>query len=146
MYVPNFAAEQPGATYYYSPLNVYPFGVVDASAEPTMLNAFVYNKGESFYVAIIASFIVANASCFLFIGDPLKGGNQVASMLWKLLRMKGLLNGITLNEINFVFDNCGGQNKNRMVYRMLTIMVKLMRHFLGAAREVQEVHIYASEP
>jgi hypothetical protein len=39
--------------------------------------------------------------------------------------MKGLLNGITANEINLVFDNCAGQNKNRMVYRMLFFMVKL---------------------
>jgi hypothetical protein len=45
MYVPNFAAEQPGATYYYSPLNVYPFGVVDASTSPTMLTAFVFSEG-----------------------------------------------------------------------------------------------------
>ena len=46
MYVPNFAAEQPGATYYYSPLNVYPFGVVDASTTPSMLTAFVFSEGE----------------------------------------------------------------------------------------------------
>jgi hypothetical protein len=45
MYVPNFAAEQPGATYYFSPLNVYPFGVVDASTSPTLLTAFIYSEG-----------------------------------------------------------------------------------------------------
>ena len=45
MYVPNFAAEQPGATYYFSPLNVYPFGVVDTSTTPTMLTAFVFSEG-----------------------------------------------------------------------------------------------------
>jgi hypothetical protein len=48
MYVPNFAAEQPGATYYFSPLNVYPFGVVDTSTSPTMLTAFVYSEGTYF--------------------------------------------------------------------------------------------------
>jgi hypothetical protein len=46
MYVPNFAQEQPGATYYYSPLNVYPFGVVDASTDPTLLTAFIFNEGK----------------------------------------------------------------------------------------------------
>jgi hypothetical protein len=46
-------------------------------------------------------------------------------MLWKMFQMKGLLNGDTANEINLVFDNCAGQNKNRMVYRMLFFMVKL---------------------
>ena len=45
MYLPNFNAEQPGATYYYSPLNVYPFGIVDGSTEPTELTAHVYYEG-----------------------------------------------------------------------------------------------------
>ena len=45
MYLPNFSAEQPGSTYYYSPLNVYPFGVVDGSTEPTELTAHVYYEG-----------------------------------------------------------------------------------------------------
>lgn len=61
----------------------------------------------------------------LFLGEAKKGGNSVASMLWKLFELKGLMNGVTANEINLVFDNCAGQNKNRMVYRMLFFMVKL---------------------
>jgi hypothetical protein len=60
-----------------------------------------------------------------FLGEAKKGGNSVASMLWKLFHLKGLMNGRTANEINIVFDNCAGQNKNRMVYRMLFFMVKL---------------------
>ena len=102
MYLPNFAAEQPGATYYYSPLNVYPFGIVDASKTPTELTAHVFYEGEA-----------------------KKGGNSVASMLWKQLKMKGLMNGECVKEINFVFDNCAGQNKNRMVTRLLFFMVRL---------------------
>jgi hypothetical protein len=46
-------------------------------------------------------------------------------MIWKMFQMKGLLNGVTANEINLVFDNCAGQNKNRMVYRLLFFLVKL---------------------
>ena len=46
MYVPNFSADQPGATYYYSPLNVYPFGIVDGSTEPSHLSAHVYYEGK----------------------------------------------------------------------------------------------------
>ena len=47
-------------------------------------------------------------------------------MLWKELRGKGLLQpGKCAKEINFVFDNCAGQNKNRMVLRFLVILVKL---------------------
>jgi hypothetical protein len=46
MYLPNFAAEQPGATYYFSPLNVYPFGIVDCSQDPTELTAMVFTEGK----------------------------------------------------------------------------------------------------
>ena len=46
MYVPNFNSEQPGATYYYSPMNVYPFGIVDGSCDPSMLTAHVYYEGK----------------------------------------------------------------------------------------------------
>jgi hypothetical protein len=42
MYLPNFAAEQPGATYYFSPLNAYPFGIVDCSQDPLDLTAMVF--------------------------------------------------------------------------------------------------------
>ena len=45
MYLPNFASEQPGATYYYSPLNVYPFGLVDGSTDPSQLTAHVFYEG-----------------------------------------------------------------------------------------------------
>lgn len=102
MNIPNFSAEQPGATYYYSPLSVYPFGVVDCSTEPSELTAHVFYEGEG-----------------------KKGGNSVASMIWKQLELSGLINGKCSHEINFVFDNCTGQNKNRMVMRMLVILVKL---------------------
>ena len=37
----------------------------------------------------------------------------------------GLLDGQTAKEINLVFDNCTGQNKNRMVLRVLFFLIKL---------------------
>jgi hypothetical protein len=46
-------------------------------------------------------------------------------MIWKFLQLKKLRNGITANEINFVFDNCTGQNKNQMVTHFLFFLVKL---------------------
>ncbi len=54
-----------------------------------------------------------------------KGGNTVASCIWKFLELKGLRNGRTAAEICFVFDNCTGQNKNRMVTRLLFYLVRL---------------------
>lgn len=114
-YVPNFADEQPGKTYFLSPLNAYVFGICDASTKPTELSAHFY-MGEP---------------------DGAKGGNNVASLLWKELIRKQLLpsncptreapmgrSHKATDEVNFVFDNCTGQNKNRYVLRMLFFMVQ----------------------
>ena len=46
-------------------------------------------------------------------------------MLWKTLKLKGHFDGQCAKEINFVFDDCTGQNKNRMITRLLFFMVKL---------------------
>ena len=108
MYLPNFASSQPGATYYYSPLNEYCFGVVDASTRPSKLYGHVYLED---------------------LGK--KGGDNVASMLWKQLKILGLIPqdnskpATAAKELNIVMDNCGGQNKNNMVLRMLLLLVKL---------------------
>jgi hypothetical protein len=108
MYLPNFASSQPGATYYYSPLNAYCFGVVDASTRPSKLYGHIYLED---------------------LGK--KGGDNVASMLWKQLKLIDLIpenNGrpsAPAKELNIVMDNCGGQNKNNMVLRMLILLVKL---------------------
>jgi len=113
MYVPNFAGEQPGETYYYSPVNAYCFGVVNNAWVPSVMTAYVYLEDEG-----------------------KKGGNNVCSMLWQEFGTQGLLplfdldtgivfdNHVPVPEINLVFDNCGGQNKNRMVFRLLVYMVK----------------------
>ena len=108
MYLPNFASSQPGATYYYSPLNTYCFGVVNGSTRPSKLFGHIYleDRGK-------------------------KGGDNVASMLWKQLKLSGLVPedntkpATAAKEINIVMDNCGGQNKNNMVLRMLLFLVKL---------------------
>ena len=114
-YVPNYADEQPGKTYFLSPLNAYVFGVCDASTDPTKLAAHFYMEP-----------------------DGAKGGNNVASLLWKELGRHGLIPTrcpstqriITrthrpAKEVNFVFDNCTGQNKNRMVLRLLYFMIRM---------------------
>jgi hypothetical protein len=103
MNLPNFASEQPGATYYFTPMSVYPFGIVDCSTEPSELTAYCYYEGEA-----------------------KKGGNSVCSILWKYVLAQGLLDGSSkAKEINFVFDNCGGQNKNKMVLRFMIMLAKL---------------------
>eukprot|EP00978_Attheya_sp_CCMP212_P020732 scaffold59674_cov28-Attheya_sp.AAC.1 len=112
LYVPNFAGEQPGETYYISPVNASTFGVADNSQHPTTLAAYCYLEDSG-----------------------KKGGNDVCSMLWQEFQRKNLVpdydagNNIPVThmpakEINIVLDNCGGQNKNRMLFRMLFFMVK----------------------
>jgi hypothetical protein len=100
--LPNFASEQPGDTYYLSPLNCFCFGMVDCSAVPTRIAGLMYTED---------------------IGR--KGGNNVASLIWYNLQRLGVINTPEpFKEINIVMDNCGGQNKNRMVLRLLFYLVK----------------------
>jgi len=100
MGVPYFGGEQAGDVYYFSPLGVYCFGVVDTPINK--LHAHVYHEGQ--------------------MG---KGGNQVASLLMKTLKhMELLRENETGNELNIVMDNCGGQNKNRMVLRLALLLVE----------------------
>jgi hypothetical protein len=83
--IPYLGAEQSGATYYYSPLNVFVFGVVDMRTQ--RLHAFVYDEGTG-----------------------KKGGNNVASMIVEYLSIYGMLQN-NKKKLKIVMDNCSGQNK-----------------------------------
>jgi hypothetical protein len=39
--IPHFSGEQPGDTYYYFPLSVYYFGIVDALCTPKVLHCYL---------------------------------------------------------------------------------------------------------
>jgi hypothetical protein len=61
-------------------------------------------------------------------GDGKKGSNNVASFVLKTLDKWGLLDqekGIR-NELNQVFDNCPGQNKNNHVLHLVPYLVELV--------------------
>ena len=111
---PFFGKEQPGETYYMSPLTINVFGINDGNKEQDHLYAYCYNEG---------------------IGT--KGGNNVASMLMHHLETQGLLqdNG---KHLVLVCDNCGGQNKNRMVLRTILFLVES-----GAFQEVTLLFLIA---
>ena len=96
--MPHLGDEQPGETYYYSPVNVYTLGIVNTGLTPMKLFAYVCHEDEG-----------------------KKGGNNVASCIRRQLFHDGFPSGDRkhIEEMNFVFDNCGGQNKNRMAMRML---------------------------
>ena len=46
LYLSNFEDEQPGDTYYYSPLNVYQSGIVDVSTGKDLLHSYTYIEVE----------------------------------------------------------------------------------------------------
>ena len=101
--MPHFGGEQPGDTYYFSPLTINGFGVVDYCVE--VLDAYIYTEAEG-----------------------KKGGNNVVSLLHKSLEKKGVFteaaNKGAGKRLTMVFDNCGGQNKNRMVLRYAMYLVE----------------------
>jgi hypothetical protein len=103
--LPHFRATQPGDTYYLLPLNIFMFGMADVLAEKDHLYAHVYHEGKG-----------------------KKGGNNVASLILKTLRLLGPLipdGGVSIKELNIVFDNCSGQNKNNHVLRLVPFLVEM---------------------
>lgn len=103
--LPHLGSSQPGDSYYFSPKNVYIFGIVNVSQKPNKLTAYVYQEE-----------------------DGNKGGDNVASLLMCYLTN----NIIRRNEIGgcltIIADNCAGQNKNNSVLRMALWLVE-MKHF-----------------
>jgi hypothetical protein len=100
--LPHFGSEQPGDTYYYSPLFIYVFGVADVSSDRPKLFSYGYHEGQGS-----------------------KGGNNVASLLMKAMTDLGwLIPGECGGRLSIVMDNCGGQNKNKMVLRLALYLVE----------------------
>lgn len=58
-------------------------------------------------------------------GQGQKGGNNVASLLFKVLKNIGAMKEDEMGgSLTIVMDNCGGQNKNRMVLRSALFLVE----------------------
>jgi len=82
-----YIKEQPGITYYYSPLSIYNLGIVD--------HAHVYDDG----------WVTEHMHCHVYHeGVGKKGANNVASLIMKTLRGLNLLHGdLVGGEINICF-------------------------------------------
>jgi hypothetical protein len=109
MELPVYYDEQPGCTYYYSPLSVYNLGVVNHAHRyenrdvGKHMYAHVYHEGN--------------------------GAKNVASFIVKTLRQLNLLREDSVGgELNIIFDNDSGQNKNNTVLKMV-VWIKQMGHF-----------------
>ena len=105
MEMPWFGGIQPGETYYYSPLSVFNLGIVDCYDDT--LYAHIYTEGQG-----------------------KKGGNNVASLIMKTLKYFGWINDEEVSpskddELNIIFDNCPGQNKNNHVIRLVPYLVEM---------------------
>ena len=114
MELPVYNKEQPGCSYYYSPLGIYNLGMVDqAYAGP---NDDEYdNPRDHMHLHLYHE------------GIGKKGANNVCSLIWKTLALKNLLkpNGETGGELNIIFDNCTGQNKNNAVLKMMVWLTEM---------------------
>jgi hypothetical protein len=109
MELPMFNKEQPGVTYYYSPLSIYNLGMVN--------HAHVYDDGrvtEHLHVHVYHE------------GIGKKGANNVSSLIMKTLSDLNLLRDEEVGgELNIIFDNCSGQNKNNTVLRLAPWITEL---------------------
>jgi hypothetical protein len=95
MELPMYNKEQPGCTYYFSPMSVYNLGVVK--------HAHVYDDGR----------VSEHLHCHIYTkGVGKKGANNVSSLIMKTLRKQNLLRKDSVGgELIIIFDNCSGQNK-----------------------------------
>jgi hypothetical protein len=109
MSLPIFNSQQRGATYYFSPMTVNNLGVVD--------HAHKYDDGK----------VGEHMHCHVYtdaVGR--KGANNVASLIMKTLRHLNILRDDEHgSELNIVFDNCCGQNKNNTVLRLVAWISQL---------------------
>jgi hypothetical protein len=107
--LPIFNKEQPGCPYYYSPMTVNNLGMVD--------HAHKYPNGQ----------VGEHMHCHVYTDDiGKKATNNVASLIMKTLRGLNLLKENTIGrELNIIFDNCCGQNKNNTVLRLVAWLAQL---------------------
>jgi len=102
MELPSYTSEQPGTTYYFSPLTVFNLGVVN--------HAHTYNDGR----------VSEHMHEYLFHeGVRKKGAKNVASLIVKTLRQLNILREDSVGgELNIIFDYCSGQDKNNTVLKL----------------------------
>jgi hypothetical protein len=104
--IPHFSGEQPGYTYYFSPLTIFLFGLVDPSKEKTTIQGYSYLESTG-----------------------KKGSENVTSMIMHNLREKYWLRDEPGARLILVFDNCAGQKKNNNFLRLALYLVEA-RFFL----------------
>ena len=104
-----YSKERPGVTYYYSPLSIYNLGVVHHAHE--------YDDGQ------VKEHLHAH---FYHEGTGEKGAKNVSLLIMKTLGDLNLLHEDSIGgELNIIFDNCPGQNKNNTVLKQVVWLGEL---------------------
>ncbi len=102
MEMPCFGGNQPGDSYYFTPLCVYNLGIVNCAH----VHAGETDAKDHMHCHVYWECIVS------------KGENNVASLILKYLTYaKNIHENEKGGELNIVFDNCSGQNKNNTLLR-----------------------------
>ena len=104
--------EQPGCTYYYSPLSIYNLGVVN--------HAYQYGENDD-------KTIKAHMHAHVYHeGIAKKGAKKVVSLILKTLVDSGILGEDQIwGELALIFYNCSDQNKNNTVLKRVTYLTEL---------------------
>ena len=106
--ISHFGDEQPGDTYYFSPLNLYVFGVANNALPKNHLHGYLHHEGEGKKGgANVASVVMNYAQTYL-----MPSGSNPRS------------NNCLTNKITFAADNCAGQNKNNAAIRLANLLVE----------------------
>ena len=86
-----------------SPLTILLFGLVNNATEDgkDRMNAYIWQEFEGG-----------------------RGSNNIVSCLLMDLKKRGWMNVPNYSELTYIADNCGGQNKNRVVVRFLMWLVE----------------------
>ena len=91
-----------GDTYYFPPLNVHQFGVVDCSQKQDKLHAYVYREFE----------------------ERRREGTMWFHVCFKTSRKRDTLTKKHEGDIALIADNCTGQSKNKTVTWFSTWLVE----------------------
>lgn len=102
--LPNFEGKQPGNIYYMSPLTVRIFGVVNNSTNigQDRMNAYIWQQFEGYRVQ-------KNITLYLLMD----------------LQIRGWLSTPNYDEVTYIINNCGKQNKNMYVVRFSMWLVEV---------------------
>ena len=100
--LPHLGREQPGDTYYNSPIWLHCLGTIDKSED--RLYAYLYDESSA-----------------------KKGANNVVTiLLYHIITfvVDNFWYSQNIGELNVIMDNCGGQNKNGTVIKMAAYFVE----------------------